>query len=64
VQSEVNFLGRLYHPNLARLLGYCWEGEQLLLVYEYLQRGSLENHLFRSIYEFEEKIEKIELACA
>ncbi|GAV83046.1 Pkinase domain-containing protein [Cephalotus follicularis] len=46
-QSEVNFLGRLSHPNLVRLLGYCWEGTELLLVYEFLQKGSLENHLFR-----------------
>lgn len=46
-QSEVNFLGRLSHPNLVRLLGYCWEDKELLLVYEYMQRGSLENHLFR-----------------
>ncbi|KAH9662378.1 protein kinase domain-containing protein [Citrus sinensis] len=46
-QSEVNFLGRLSHPNLVKLLGYCWEDKELLLVYEYMQRGSLENHLFR-----------------
>ncbi|KAJ8765123.1 hypothetical protein K2173_010609 [Erythroxylum novogranatense] len=45
-QSEVNFLGRLYHPNLVRLVGYCWEEEELLLVYEFMQKGSLENHLF------------------
>uniref|UniRef100_A0A2P2IMA0 non-specific serine/threonine protein kinase n=1 Tax=Rhizophora mucronata TaxID=61149 RepID=A0A2P2IMA0_RHIMU len=45
-QSEVNFLGRLSHPNLVRLLGYCWEYSELLLVYEFMQRGSLENHLF------------------
>lgn len=45
-QSEVNFLGRLSHPNLVKLLGYCWEDDELLLVYEYMQRGSLENHLF------------------
>ncbi|XVE66498.1 hypothetical protein DITRI_Ditri08aG0084300 [Diplodiscus trichospermus] len=45
-QSEVNFLGRLSHPHLVRLLGYCWEDKELLLVYEFLQRGSLENHLF------------------
>ncbi|GAB4838663.1 Probable serine/threonine-protein kinase pix13 [Ancistrocladus abbreviatus] len=45
-QSEVNFLGRLSHPNLVKLLGYCWEEKELLLVYEFLQRGSLENHLF------------------
>lgn len=45
-QSEVNFLGRLSHPNLVKLLGYCWEDDELLLVYEFMQRGSLENHLF------------------
>ncbi|CAL5399934.1 unnamed protein product [Camellia sinensis] len=44
--SEVNFLGRLSHPNLVKLLGYCWEDKELLLVYEFMQKGSLENHLF------------------
>ncbi|CAO2831275.1 unnamed protein product [Amaranthus hypochondriacus] len=48
-QSEVNFLGRLSHPNLVKLLGYCWEDKELLLVYEYLPKGSLENHLFRRV---------------
>ncbi|KAE8720094.1 putative serine/threonine-protein kinase Cx32 [Hibiscus syriacus] len=46
-QSEVNFLGRLSHPSLVKLLGYCWEDTELLLVYEFMQKGSLENHLFR-----------------
>nr|POE85146.1 isoform 2 of probable serine/threonine-protein kinase pix13 [Quercus suber] len=45
-QSEVNFLGRLSHPNLVKLLGYCWEDRELLLIYEFMQKGSLENHLF------------------
>ncbi|XP_022971593.1 probable serine/threonine-protein kinase CST [Cucurbita maxima] len=45
-QAEVNFLGRLNHPNLVKLLGFCWEEQDLLLVYEFLPRGSLENHLF------------------
>ncbi|KAJ8546098.1 hypothetical protein K7X08_018681 [Anisodus acutangulus] len=44
-QSEVNFLGRLSHPNLIKLLGYCRE-EKELLVYEFMQKGSLDNHLF------------------
>ncbi|PON70021.1 Tyrosine-protein kinase [Parasponia andersonii] len=35
-RSEINFLGRLSHPNLVRLLGYCWEDKELLLVYEFL----------------------------
>ncbi|OAY65051.1 putative serine/threonine-protein kinase NAK, partial [Ananas comosus] len=46
-RSEVNFLGRLSHPNLVKLLGYCWEDKELLLVYEFMSKGSLENHLFR-----------------
>ncbi|KAF2324786.1 hypothetical protein GH714_016808 [Hevea brasiliensis] len=46
-QSEVKFLGKFSHPNLVKLLGYCWEEKQFLLVYEYMQKGSLENHLFR-----------------
>ncbi|KGN55628.2 probable serine/threonine-protein kinase PIX13 isoform X1 [Cucumis sativus] len=45
-QAEVNFLGRLNHPNLVKLLGFCWEDDELLLVYEFMPRGSLENHLF------------------
>lgn len=52
-QSEVNFLGRLSHPNLVKLLGYCWEDKELLLVYEFMAKGSLENHLFRRGAAFE-----------
>jgi len=53
-QSEVNFLGRISHPNLVKLLGYCMEDNELLLVYEFMAKGSLENHLFRrggAVYE-------------
>ncbi|KAL3621539.1 putative serine/threonine-protein kinase pix13 [Castilleja foliolosa] len=46
-QAEVQFLGKFSHPNLVKLLGYCWEERQFLLVYEYVQKGSLESHLFR-----------------
>ncbi|XP_008221672.1 PREDICTED: protein kinase 2B, chloroplastic-like isoform X1 [Prunus mume] len=45
--TEVNYLGQLYHPNLVKLIGYCLEGENRLLVYEFMPKGSLENHLFR-----------------
>ncbi|KAK4479759.1 hypothetical protein RD792_015294 [Penstemon davidsonii] len=45
--AEVNFLGDLNHPNLVKLIGYCIEDDQRLLVYEFMPRGSLENHLFR-----------------
>nr|WIL59959.1 nodulation protein [Melilotus officinalis] len=45
-QAEVNFLGRLSHPNLVKLLGFGSEERQLFLVYEFLHRGSLDNHLY------------------
>ncbi|GLU11154.1 hypothetical protein SLE2022_279180 [Rubroshorea leprosula] len=45
--AEVDYLGNLLHPNLVKLVGYCIEDDQRLLVYEFMPRGSLENHLFR-----------------
>lgn len=48
-QTEVNFLGQLRHSNLVKLIGYCCEDDHRLLVYEYMYRGSLEHHLFRSM---------------
>ncbi|KAJ0237217.1 Receptor-like kinase LIP2 [Hirschfeldia incana] len=44
-QAEVLSLGRLDHPNLVKLVGYCADGDQRLLVYEYVTGGSLQNHL-------------------
>ena len=42
---EVLTLGLADHPNLVKLIGFCAEGDQRLLVYEYMPLGSLENHL-------------------
>ena len=42
---EVLTLSLAEHPNLVKLLGFCAEGVQRLLVYEYMPLGSLENHL-------------------
>ncbi|KAF9593591.1 hypothetical protein IFM89_024225 [Coptis chinensis] len=42
---EVLMLNLLHHPNLVNLLGYCADGDQRLLVYEYMPLGSLEDHL-------------------
>jgi serine/threonine protein kinase len=47
--AEVIFLGQLSHPHLVKLIGYCCEDEHRLLVYEFMARGSLENHLFRKM---------------
>ena len=38
-------LSLLHHQNLVSLIGYCADGDQRLLVYEYMAFGSLEDHL-------------------
>ncbi|KMS99327.1 hypothetical protein BVRB_2g045990 isoform B [Beta vulgaris subsp. vulgaris] len=43
---EVLMLSLLHHPNLVNLIGYCADGDQRLLVYEYMPLGSLEDHLY------------------
>ncbi|XP_008235495.1 PREDICTED: serine/threonine-protein kinase At3g07070 [Prunus mume] len=42
---EVLMLSLLHHENLVNLIGYCADGDQRLLVYEYMSLGSLEDHL-------------------
>lgn len=42
---EVLMLSLLHSPNLVSLIGYCADGDQRLLVYEFMPLGSLEDHL-------------------
>ncbi|GKB62353.1 serine/threonine/dual specificity protein kinase, catalytic domain-containing protein [Tanacetum coccineum] len=44
--AEVSFLGRLAHPNIVSLLGYCSNKHEGLLVYEYMANKSFDNFLF------------------
>ncbi|KAM0932374.1 putative protein kinase RLK-Pelle-SD-2b family [Dioscorea sansibarensis] len=44
--AEVRSIGRTHHKNLVRLIGFCNEGENRLLVYEFMSNGSLASFLF------------------
>ncbi|XP_064938531.1 L-type lectin-domain containing receptor kinase SIT2-like [Musa acuminata AAA Group] len=44
--AEVVSIGRLRHRNLVQLLGYCRRKGELLLVYDYMQNGSLDKFLY------------------
>ncbi|XBI03078.1 hypothetical protein VPH35_131543 [Triticum aestivum] len=46
-RMEVSTLGCIQHVNLVRLLGFCSSGDNKMLVYEYMPRGSLDGLLFR-----------------
>ncbi|KAF8064746.1 hypothetical protein N665_1169s0005 [Sinapis alba] len=45
-QAKVLSLAKLEHPNLVKLIGYCADGDQRLLVYEYFSSVSLQDHLY------------------
>ncbi|XP_031475969.1 probable serine/threonine-protein kinase PBL16 [Nymphaea colorata] len=47
--AEVIYLGKFSHPNLVKLVGYCCEEDNKVLVYEYMAGRSVENHLFSKI---------------
>jgi len=44
--AEIVSIGRMQHPNLVQLLGYCRRKGELLLVYEYMSNGSLDKYLY------------------
>ncbi|KAK4779967.1 hypothetical protein SAY87_016073 [Trapa incisa] len=42
---EVDILSRLDHPDLVSLIGYCADGKNRFLVYEFMENGNLQDHL-------------------
>lgn len=44
--AEVTTIGNLNHRNLVKLIGWCYERRELLLVYEYMPNGSLDKFIF------------------
>ncbi|XWS34349.1 hypothetical protein CRYUN_Cryun21dG0032000 [Craigia yunnanensis] len=45
-KSEIAVLTKVRHRHLAALLGYCLDGNERLLVYEFMPQGTLSKHLF------------------
>jgi serine/threonine protein kinase len=51
--AEVTTIGSLHHKNLVKLIGWCYESKELLLVYEFMPRGSLDKYLYNQSSELE-----------
>ncbi|XP_073006816.1 putative leucine-rich repeat receptor-like protein kinase At2g19210 isoform X1 [Typha latifolia] len=43
--AEAQHLARVHHRNLVSMIGYCNDGENLALVYEFMSEGTLQDHL-------------------
>ncbi|KAE8692569.1 Serine/threonine-protein kinase PBS1 [Hibiscus syriacus] len=63
--TEVARLSRLQHPTLVNLIGYCADGDQRLLVYEFMPQGSLEDRLLGKMAQGKplEWVTRMKIAC-
>uniref|UniRef100_A0A7N1A3S6 Receptor-like serine/threonine-protein kinase n=1 Tax=Kalanchoe fedtschenkoi TaxID=63787 RepID=A0A7N1A3S6_KALFE len=57
--SEIATIGNIHHVNLVKLKGFCTYGSQYLLIYEYMNRSSLDRTLFGNgpVLEWQERVE-------
>ncbi|XP_062097281.1 G-type lectin S-receptor-like serine/threonine-protein kinase At5g35370 [Humulus lupulus] len=57
--TEIAVIGNIHHANLVKLKGFCAQGRLRLLVYEYMNRGSLDRTLFGSgpVIEWQERVD-------
>ena len=61
--NEIGMISALQHPNLVKLYGCCVEGNQLLLIYEYMENNSLARALFGKFQQYMKSTHTYTHAC-
>lgn len=47
-QTEISVLSKIRHRHLVAMVGYCEEQSEMILAYEYMEKGPLKKHLYGS----------------